>query len=171
VIVIEVKCLDLLLEDSSGPIRKQVLSFDEKTGYHKEGKIPAVSIVSPVFVRERDDKKAGEEDCGFEQISDRIEVGEIKEDAVELKPSEIVLREVYIKEGKGGKALRKFVGWKTNKESTGAWPKYVLYFTDFSAGRKEPLQSDIYVCTSEDEMRAKLVLLIDENIKKGWSKI
>lgn len=170
-IVIEVKCLDLIIEDSSGPIRKQALTYDEKTGYAKDGKIAAVSIVSPVFVKERDDKKAIEEDCGFNQVSDRIEVSDSSEESVELKPSQIVLREVYVKEGKGGKAIRKFVGWKTNKEDAGPYPKYVLYFTDFSAGRKEPLQSEIYIAPSEDELRAKLVVLIEENVKKGWNKV
>jgi hypothetical protein len=43
----------------------------------------------------------------------------------------------------------------------------VLYFTDSSAGRKEPLQSEIYIAPSEDELRAKLIILIEENMKKG----
>ncbi|MDB5283883.1 MAG: hypothetical protein JWO06_2958, partial [Bacteroidota bacterium] len=87
-----------------------------------------------------------------------------------FKPSQVILREVYVKEGKTGKAIRKFVGWKTNKDESGKYPKYVLYFTDFSAGRKEPLQSDIYIVPSEDDMKAKLAVLIEENVKKGWNK-
>ena len=67
--------------------------------------------------------------------------------------------------------MRKFVGWKTNKEATGKYPAYALYFTDFSAGRKDPLQADIYISPTEDELRAKLVTLIEENVKKGWNKV
>ena len=87
-----------------------------------------------------------------------------------LKASEIIKREVYVKDGKNGKSLRKFVSWKTNKEDTGLYPAYILYFTDFSSGRKEPLQTEIFTALNENELDAKFNDLIAENIKKGWER-
>jgi hypothetical protein len=170
-VVIEIKCLDLIVEDATGLIKKPALTFNPVKGYEKDGKVLAVSIVSPVFMKERQDKKANEDDCGFNQVSDRIEIADSSEVDVAMKPSQVLMREVYVKEGKNGKAVRKFVGWKTNKEDSGKYPKYVLFFTDFSAGRKEPLQSEIHVAPSEDELKSQLAAMIEENVKKGWNKV
>jgi hypothetical protein len=46
-----------------------------------------------------------------------------------------------------------------------------LYYTDFSAGRKDPLQTDIYTAIDEVELELKFDDLLAENIKKGWEKI
>jgi len=133
--------------------------------------VPAVSIVSPVFEKERTDKQANEQDAGFNQIADRIDICEDTEEQITLAPSQQILRELYVKEGKNGKAFRKFAGWKTNKEARGKFPAYVLFYSDFSAGRKEPLEADIYMSPTEDDMKEKIDALIDENIKKGWNKV
>jgi hypothetical protein len=79
-------------------------------------------------------------------------------------------RSVYVKEGKGGKAIRKFTILNLNQKEKD-YPSYIIYFTDFSSGRKDPLQTELYVTYSENKARSKMNELIEDNIKKGWEKI
>jgi hypothetical protein len=46
----------------------------------------------------------------------------------------------------------------------------VLY-SDFSSGRKSPLEQEIFLCSSKQEMEEKIAVLITENIKSGWEKV
>jgi hypothetical protein len=78
---------------------------------------------------------------------------------------------VFVKEGKGGTAVRKFVGLKTNKEKSGLYAPFNVIYSDFSAGRKTPLEQEIFLCTSEKDVSAKISELKEENIKKGWDQI
>jgi hypothetical protein len=170
-VVVEISCLDLINENSNGAIRKTVLEFNEKKGYSSCGNQAALSVISPNFTRLRADKKANTADAGTMQTyalcspittSDSIEEG---------TPSEIILREVFVKEGKGGTAVRKFVGLKTNKEKSGLYAPFNVIYSDFSAGRKTPLEQEIFLCSTEKEVRAKIAELKEENIKKGWDQI
>jgi len=169
--VFAVKCLELLIDNSEGPISKQKVIFSDEKGYNQSGKITGVSLMSPVYEGIRMDKKADTISAGLSQITSRVEIRVNESHLKQLNASEIINREVYIKEGKNGKSLRKFVSWKTNKEVTGLYPAYVLYYTDFSSGRKDPLQTEIYTAIDENELEVKFNDLIAENIKKGWVKI
>ncbi|MFN6039128.1 MAG: hypothetical protein ACK452_11725, partial [Bacteroidota bacterium] len=66
-IVVEISCLDLINENSDGAIRKALLSYESKTGYVYAGNENTLSVISPNFVRIRDDKKANEKDAGTVQ--------------------------------------------------------------------------------------------------------
>ena len=170
-LVVEVKCLELLIENSDGAISKQKVKFNDENGYSLAGKITGVSLMSPVYAGKRADKKADILDAGLSQLTSRIEIEVNESNIKEEQASEIVRREVYKKDGKNGTALRKFISWKTNKEETGLFPAYILYYTDFSAGRKDPLQTEIYTAIDKDELDIKFNDLLTENIKKGWEKI
>jgi hypothetical protein len=82
--------------------------------------------------------------------------------------SEIILREVYCKEGKTATAVRKIMGIKTNKENTGLYAPYMVVYTDFSADRSLPLDQDVFLSYSEEEMKSTFETVKVENIKKGW---
>jgi hypothetical protein len=171
-IVIQLKCLEAINEDSSGLISKEVFVYDDANGYQTRGKTYGVSLVSPVFLGERTDKTPGLEDTGIKQFTDRLEIIDISA-AEELEAleeakeqSEIVFRKVYTKESKTGTAVRKFVGLKTNRDRQ--FSNYILHYTDFSAGRKEPLQTEVSLASTEEILREKLVVAEEENIKKGW---
>jgi hypothetical protein len=170
-LVIEVKCLELLIENSEGTIYKQKVKFINEIGYSQAGKITGVSLMSPIYEGIRTDKKADLFDAGLSQLTSRIEIEVNESNFKERQASEIVRREVYKKDGKNGTALRKIISWKTNKEITGLFPAYILYYTDFSPGRKDPLQTDIYTAIDEVELELKFDDLLAENIKKGWEKI
>lgn len=169
--VVEISCLDLINETTYGPIQKACLVYDDKKGYLNEGQHNTLSIISPNFTRIRTDKKANEKDAGTQQAYSLKPPLEEKTSAASLKPSEIILREVYTKDGKGGTAVRKFVGMKTHKESTGLYAPYVVVYTDFSGGRKTPMEQEIYLCQSEKEVSSVVAELKTENIKKGWEQV
>jgi ATP-dependent DNA ligase len=169
--VIEISCLDLINETSSGAIRKATLRFDKKKGYLNEGNHNTLSIISPNFVRIRKDKKANEQDAGTQQAYNLTEPLNEKNSKEKGAESTIVFREVYTKGGKGGTAVRKFIGLKTNKDTTGVYSPYVAVYTDYSGGRKTPLEQEIFLCSNEKDLHAKIDLLKEENIKKGWELI
>ncbi len=168
-IVVQIKCIEIINEDSSGTIKKDKLFFDG-TNYQSVAKANGVSLISPVFLGVREDKTPGVDDTGINQINTRVEI--FKDEVAEVTgvKSEIIFREAYVKESKTGTAVRKFVGLKTNRTLAQNYPPYILYYTDFSAGRKEPLQTDINVAASEEKLRELLEKGKEENIKKGWEK-
>ena len=67
--------------------------------------------------------------------------------------------------------VRKFVLWKTNKESSSEdYPAYVIHYTDFSPNRKAPLDREVVVSSSLEQMHELFEKLKEENIKKGWEE-
>ena len=51
--------------------------------------------------------------------------------------------------------------WETNKESTGEYPKYVIYTLDYSQNRKSPLSRKIKITNDKNQ----LWILFDEIIE------
>jgi len=45
----------------------------------------------------------------------------------------------------------------------------VVAFTDFSSGRKEPLQRELRVASTREKLEEHLKAWEGENVKKGWS--
>lgn len=168
--VIEFSCLDVFSENSKGSIRKMSLSFKDGS-YSAHGKQPMASVISPVFIKMRADKKASVEDAGISQITKIVSLEENNADKLNLKDSEVLNREVYVKESKGMQMVRKFMTWKTNKESTGEFPAYVYHYTDFSPSRKEMLKKEIKVSDSKKQIEEIFANEILENVKKGWNKV
>ena len=81
-------------------------------------------------------------------------------------------REVYTKVIKGQTMVRKLLR-QTNKQQDegGDYPGYVAYFTDFSPNRKTPLERDIRVSNSEEQIRELLAAMKTEYIVKGWQPV
>jgi ATP-dependent DNA ligase len=167
--VVEISCLDLINENSEGAIRKPLLTFDPKNGYSYEGNVNTLSVISPNFIRIRTDKKPTEKEAGTSQAYALTEPLKQDKSSETNKNSEIIHRDIYTKGGKGGTAIRKFVGMKTNKEETGVYAPFVVVYTDYSASRKTPLEQEIFLCSSEKDVKLKLEELKAENIKKGWN--
>jgi hypothetical protein len=80
------------------------------------------------------------------------------------KEAEVLEREVYRK-GKDG--VRKFVLAKRGGEDV---LPYIVCFTDYSAGRKEPLKVTTEYAYTEKRARALLETSKTENVKKGWEE-
>ncbi len=171
--VIEFKVTDIQGEDSSGEaIHRMVLEHGPK-GWTTVREMPGASILHPVYVRTRDDKSVNPTDIRVAQVLERCLIDGLarKAERVVLPASEVVRREVYAKEAKGQIAVRKLVLWQTNKDTLDrSYPAYVVHWTDYSAGRKDPLQREVRVAPSLAEAQRIADDIIAENIKKGWDR-
>ena len=169
-IVIELMINDVLFETSTAYIDNPIICIEDGT-YVNKGNVHGISVVYPIFVRFREDKKAVYEDVRIEQINDfsYIEPSDSKTQS-DLPPSQIIRREVYKKESGGKLMVRKFVVWKTNKPAPD-YPAYVFHYTDFSSDRKEPLQRDVVISNDEAQILELCQRSVEENIKKGWNAV
>lgn len=171
--VIEISCLDLIPESArGGPVNKMVLEFDGKQ-FNALSRLPLVSVISPQFVRYRDDKEANVEDTNIRQISDLVSIADVEKPArdTDLSPSKLLERTVYTKTMRGQKMVRKLLLWKTNKEDQIDFPGYVVYLTDFSPNRQNPLERDIRIAQSEKSAREMFHELAKKNFVGGWEKV
>ncbi len=171
--VIELSCLDLIAENTKGdPVNRMVLDWDGAR-YSPLSRMPLVSVISPQFVRMRDDKEANVEDVNIRQIAQLVDVNDIDKAAhgTLAEPSKVLERTVYTKVMKGQKMVRKLLLWKTNKEESNEFPGYVVYLTDFSPNRQNPLERDIRVSNTEDGARRLFDAMKQKNFVSGWEKV
>jgi hypothetical protein len=171
-VVIEISCLDLITESArGGPVNRMVLKWDGKR-YTALSRMPLASVISPQFVRIRDDKEATPEDVNIRQITEMVPVIGAEKPAEETTtaPSEVIERKVYTKEMKGNLMVRKLLLIKTNKDDKPEFPPFVVYFTDFSPNRQEPLQRDIRIAQTEAQARKHFDRMAEENFIGGWAK-
>lgn len=170
--VIEISCLDLIAERArGGPVKRMVLDWDGKR-YSAVVRMPLVSVISPQFIRIRDDKEATADDVNIRQVSDLVAVPEAEKSAHEDDDpaSQLIERTVYTKVMKGNTMVRKLLLWKTNKTDRNDFPGFVVYLTDFSPNRQNPLERDIKISNSERTAKQ----MFDDWGKKifitGWEK-
>lgn len=172
--VIEISCLDLLTQTSrGGSVDKMALAWDDKAqSYAPLRRLPLATPISPNFVRRREDKQVSVSDVRAQQLADLVEIEKLDKDArqLTLPASQVLRREVYTKTQKGQTMVRKLLLWQTNKQSEGDYPAYVLHFTDFSPGRKEPLSREIRVSNTRAQIDQLWDELFKENIVKGWTR-
>ncbi len=172
--VIEITCLDIISQNTrGGPINRMVLNWNRDTDcYEVVRRLPLVSVISPQFVRVREDKSFNKDDVRIAQITKVVPVQKVDVNATELQlsKSSIMKREVYTKTLKGKLMVRKFLMWKTNKENEGSeYPTYVIHYTDYSPGRKVPMDREVRISNSEEQINELFEQLKTDNIKKGWS--
>ena len=66
-------------------------------------------------------------------------------------------------------AVRKLMVWKTNKQGEeGAFPAFVVHWTDYAPGRKDPIKHTVKPVHDEASATEVAEALIEKNIKKGW---
>ncbi|MEP7076777.1 MAG: hypothetical protein ABI878_13305, partial [Acidobacteriota bacterium] len=97
--VIEMSCLDMIAERSKGgPVNRMVLEWTGKK-YAALSRMPLVSVISPQFIRLRDDKEAGVEETSISQVTDQVKIEDAGKsaDTNKLKPSKLIERTVYTK--------------------------------------------------------------------------
>jgi hypothetical protein len=172
-LVVEISCLDIISRTSHGStIDRMIIEWDETAGkWEGLRRLPLCSILSPQFLRLREDKQATAEDVRLSQLSDIADIPDLQRvaDDLILPASTVLEREVAVKVLKGATMVRKLLLWKTNKEDASRdHPAYVLHLTNFSPNRKDPLQHEIRVSSSEKQIRQ----LLDDWRKKyfvgGW---
>jgi hypothetical protein len=171
-VVIEMRVSDLLVSDAwDAPLRRMALSYSAEKGYAAVAELRTVVPLHPVLVRERTDKKADATDVGMNQIASHLdETGADPIRSTGGASAEIVARAVFTKETKGLIAVRKYAVIRTNKEGEGTHPPFVAFFSDFSPGRKEPLQTALRTGASLEDAHRHVDAWLVENVKKGWSQ-
>jgi hypothetical protein len=158
------------LSDGSQPMA-QTGTFTE-SGWARSGSMPSASLIHPVFKRLREDKAPDETGVRFAQLQDYMPLTPSMSPALALPPSTLVRREVWTKTTKGQLAVRKLLVWQTNKSAQDdRYPAFVVHWTDYSAGRAEPLDRDVRPAPDEPTAQAIAQEFIDANIKKGWEKV
>ncbi len=171
--VIEISCLDMIAERArGGPVNRMVLEWDGKK-YKALSRMPSVSVISPQFIGIREDKQASVEDTNIRQVNDLVKIPDIDKDAHgdEAEPSKLLERKVYTKTMKGNKMVRKLLLWKTNKEDSQEFPAFVVYLTDFSPNRQNPLERDIKIANNEKDARKLFDTMAEKNFIGGWEKV
>jgi hypothetical protein len=180
--IIEISVLDLVTQNTRGaPVTSMVLHWesahrDEDTD-HGVGTwrivrhLPLSAMISPQFVRRRDDKQVNPTDLRLAQVTSLVDVQLAGTDAPQfaLPASMVIRRDVWTKQLKGQTGVRKLVMWETNKAGDGSdFPAYVVHLTDYSPTRKTPLERDIRVSNSREQIEDLWAELVEENIVKGW---
>ncbi len=171
--VIEISCLDIISRTSHGStIDRMIIEWEEdKKQWEGVRRLPLCSIISPQFLRIRDDKTANAEDVKMSQLSDITEIPDLERiaDDLILPTSTIIERVVATKVLKEATMVRKLLLWKTNKEEASRdHPAYVLHLTNYSPNRKEPLQHEIRVSSSEKQIKMLLENWKEKYIVGGW---
>lgn len=175
-LVAELSCLDVVSRTSLGStIDRMVLDWHgAERRWEGVRRLPLCSLISPQFVRLRDDKQASPEDLRLSQLSDITEIPELERNAAELRlPASTVLeRAVATKVLKGATLVRKLLLWKTNKESVSPdHPAYVLHLTDYSPNREAPLNHEIRVSSSEEQIRQFFQEWKAKAFVGGWKEV
>ena len=172
-LVVEMECLDLISRTSrDNTIEKMILEWSGKT-WEGVRRLPLVSILSPQFVRLRDDKKASPEDSGIDQLGAIVDIPDIDRVAKEiaLPKAKIIARAVATKIAKEKTMVRKVIAIKTNKEEASQdYPAYVLHITDFSPNRATKLQTAVKVSVDEEQIIELFEAARAEKFKKGWTE-
>lgn len=169
-LVLELKVNDVLFESTSGAISNPLLEFDGT--WSRTGTSAGISIIHPVLQRLRDDKTASGADVRLAQIEEYF-AWPVPPTAVgrdELATSEILRREVYTKLTGGKLMVQKFLVWRTNKAEH-SYPEYVLAYTNFSSGRKDPLATEVRVSSSQEQLMLLTDELIASKVKSGWQLV
>ncbi len=172
-IVVEIRVSDFLSTDAwDAPIRRMSLAYDGEAGWSAVGEMRCAVLLHPVLMRERTDKVVDVGSVGMTQIAPWLEeVGGESPVAVRHAAAEVLRRGVFTKETKGKTAVRKYLVIRTHKEHEGSHPPYAVFFTDFSGGRKEPLQSALRTAATLEGADAHVAEWLVDNVKRGWSEV
>jgi hypothetical protein len=157
--ILEVEGDDLVL--TSGAERQnhtQLFSWNAKQ-LSFLGLTPCPRLSFAVFSRMRMDKDLASGGARLEQIIPEPRIPQLNE-TVRQKPN-ILRREVYIK----AEAVRKLVVVKQTGENV---IPYLVYWTDYSAKRKEPLKVSTAFAYTETRANALAQQYITENVTKGF---
>ena len=168
VLVAEIESIDIINSNSNGIILKSVLFFEKE--FIKLNNSPSVSLISPVFMGLREDKKVTEHQTGISQITRNIDLTDSDNEPEIKADSDLIKKELFVKETRGVKMVKKYFIWKTNSDSNN-YPDYVFYKIDYSPTRSLKLQRDIKVSDNKDQIINIFNKQIETDIKKGWNKI
>jgi ATP dependent DNA ligase C terminal region len=162
-LMIEIHGEDLISQEQGKAVRSQRLRWDaSQSQYEFLGLAPCPRLSFARFAKFREDKRWQDGGARISQVGKSSESTSQAATAASSAPAKVIRREVYTK----AEMLRKLV---IVHQPAASFP-YMIYWTDFSAKRAEPLKVSIEIAA--DEQRANLLAqrLVAENIVKGWEK-
>jgi ATP-dependent DNA ligase len=173
-IVLEISCLDIIARTSRGnTIDKMVLEWNaDKQTWEGVRRLPLCSIISPQFLRLREDKTCSVDDIRFSQLTDIVDIrsADMVSEELRLPASKIIKRSVATKVMKEATMVRKLLLWKTNKETHSTdYPAYVLHLTDYSPNRKDPLKHEVRVSSSLEQLEDYWQVWQEKYFVSGWN--
>jgi hypothetical protein len=170
-LVIEVSCLDIIsLRARNTAIERMVLNF-EGGRWAAVRSMPLASLISPTFLRERDDKTPTPSSVSIRQITDLVAVenADSTVDDLQLPKSSVLKRTVATKVLRGNTGVRKVMLWETNKSDVSdAYPAYVVFSTDFSPNRADKLKREVRVTSDRNQAELLFAEFCDKAFKSGW---
>ena len=170
-IVWEVSVIDFIARGNDDKVKINPLVSFENGQWLNHGMTPGVSAYGLSLIREREDKTPSESNIRISQITDLCPFEEPQGIKGEMALSTVLDRRVYRKLSGDKVMIHKFLIWKTNKETTGRFPAYIFYHTDYSSGRKDILKRDMAYAPDEASIRSIFEAEILDNIKKGWEAV
>jgi hypothetical protein len=165
-VILECRVLDLQPVDSQGKVIRKPELKHTADGWVMGPSRPALSLINAVITRVREDKADVVSGSRWGQLPENLVAAPAA--SKEQKPSEVIRRQVWIKESKDKTDVRKLLVWKTHKEANPIFPAFVVHWTDYSSGRKAPLAREVKVATSQKDAEQIADSLVEENVKKGW---
>jgi len=161
-LVCEVHGEDIVTTDGGRELKTQLIAWDAPAGaYRFLGLSPAPRLTFSRFVRLREDKEWQSGGARIEQVVERAQA---PTPTVANNETRILRREVYAK----GEMLRKLV--VVHKAGDLPFP-YLIYWTDYSARRAEPLKVSVEVAVSETRAMALAERALAENLTKGFNRV
>ena len=172
-IVVEVRVSDLLAADGWDiPIRRMALAHDPAKGWSAVAELRTAVLLHPVLMRERTDKTATLAACGMTQITSYLDDAGVEAvPTVSRASAEIIRRAVFTKVTKGETAVRKVLVVRTHKEREGTHPPFVVFASDYSGGRRAPLETALKSAANVEDADAQVRAWVVENVKKGWAEV
>jgi len=159
--ILEIEGDDLLLTAGGERENRTQLFGWNSERFSFMGLVPCPRLMFPIFARLRPDKDLESGGARLEQII-KNPVLPAREKSAPAKP-EVLRREVYTK----AEAVRKLVVVRQSAENC---VPYLVYWTDFSPKRKEPLKVSSAFGFTEARAQALAEKLIAENITKGFQR-
>ena len=169
-VIVEVNVVDIQSTDSKGlPMKQPTLTFSDNKWFASK-QVNAITLINATTTRFRTDKTVDTDGASWRQVEDVAP--RVDSSVAELPESTVIRRQVWTK-GTGDKVdVRKLVVWKTNKEQADlSYPAYVVHWTDFSKGRKSPLDREVRPAPTEAVALSMSDQMIEDNIKKGWTEV
>jgi hypothetical protein len=180
-LVAQIQYYDIKTEHDGDPILEPSLRYNAKTNsWEMIRQMPFVRLLSPTFMMEqpiRHDKRAEDiSDVRINQILDLVDIPQF--DIVKktkMKNSEIIGRRVFQRSNIG---VKKFIVIKTNKEHSNDYSKYVVYYMDYSSGRKSLLDRKAKITNDKEQMDEIFTSWIESEmyaktgqLKRGWKEL
>ena len=177
--VANINYLDINTHHTNGdPVFQNCVKYDEDTNEWLPVRLtPFIALISPRYVGDnpiREDKTIDSADLRISQITDLVTIDSPQDITYDEDiQHELFARYVFEKDDN----VRKFLAWKTNRgESNIFFHNYVIFKTDYSTNRKNPLDRTARVTDDEKQMWQLFDEMIQEEmfnsnktgLKKGW---